>query len=79
VGSRRSIAAGPSGVVALDATYAFALYMKSSFAGDCDEQTCSKKDYETGPPLRYPDPANLLPIPVNARTFVHRIVNPALT
>jgi hypothetical protein len=28
---------------------------------------------------RYPDPANLLPISVDARIFVHSIVNSALT
>ena len=38
-----------------------------------------KSDYKIRWPERYPDSANLLPIPVAAGIFVHGIVNLALT
>jgi hypothetical protein len=43
------------------------------------EQLARKSDYKRVPAERYPDSANLLPIPVDARIFVHSIVNSALT
>jgi hypothetical protein len=49
----------------------------STFSAD-SEQLARKSDYERLPFERYPDPANLLPIPVDAYIFVHSIVNSAL-
>jgi hypothetical protein len=37
------------------------------------------KDYENLPVERYPNPANLLPIPVDACIFLHNAPNSALT
>jgi hypothetical protein len=42
------------------------------------ELPARNRDYETEGYQRYPDPANLLPIPAEAHTFVHKIVNSAL-
>jgi hypothetical protein len=50
----------------------------STFSTD-GEQLARKSDYKRAPFKRYPDPANLLPIPVDACIFVHEIVNSALT
>jgi len=42
------------------------------------EQIARKTDYKGGPFVRYPDPANLLPIPVDAHIFVHNFCKTAL-
>jgi hypothetical protein len=42
-------------------------------------QPACKSDYENLPFERYPDPAKLLPISVDAWIFVHRMMNLALT
>src|SRR5579863_8832293 len=79
VGSRRSIVVPANGDVALETAYALALDMEAPSLGIGDEQIARRTDYETGPTRRYPDPANLLPISVAARIFVHEFVNSALT
>jgi hypothetical protein len=43
------------------------------------EQSACNSEYETLPPERYPDPANLLPISVGGWIFVHRAMNFGLT
>src|SRR5271155_2317520 len=89
VGSRRVIEVEASGDVALAAEWAFVLCMdylgllgrycmQDAVRGLGGAATCRRSDYEQLRFERYPNPANLLPIPVEAYIFVHAAPDSAL-
>ena len=70
--------------VALATELTLALYAWQDFRGlDLDlamiERSLPKTEYPTGPVVRYPDPANLLPDSVVAWIFVHNFMGLGLT